>query len=104
MIISGGENVYPSEIENILGRYPGVKDVAVVGLPDEKWGEAVHAVMVMHDGQSAVENDVLAWCRDKMAGYKRPRAVTFLAESEMPRTATGKILHRVLRERLSRKV
>lgn len=103
MIISGGENVYPSEIENILGRYPGVKDVAVVGLPDEKWGEAVHAVIVMHDGQSAVEKDVLAWCRDKMAGYKRPRAVTFMAESEMPRTATGKILHRVLRERLSRK-
>src|SRR5690242_15666403 len=103
MIISGGENVYPSEIENILGRYPGVKDVAVVGLPDEKWGEAVHAVIVMHDGQRAVERDVLAWCRDKMAGYKRPRAVTFMAEREMPRTATGKILHRVLRENLSRK-
>ena len=103
MIISGGENVYPSEIENILGRYPGVKDVAVVGLPDEKWGEAVHAVIVMHDGQSAVDKDVLAWCRDKMAGYKRPRAVTFMKESEMPRTATGKILHRVLREKLSRK-
>ena len=103
MIISGGENVYPSEIENILGRYPGVRDVAVVGLPDEKWGEAVHAVIVMHDGQRAVDKEVLAWCRDKMAGYKRPRAVTFMAESEMPRTATGKILHRVLREKLSRK-
>ena len=103
MIISGGENIYPSEIENILGRYPGVKDVAVVGVPHEKWGEAVHAVIVMHDGQGADEKDVLAWCRDKMAGYKRPRAVTFMAESEIPRTATGKILHRVLRDRLPRK-
>jgi len=101
MIISGGENVYPSEIENILGRYPGVKDVAVVGVPHEKWGEAVHAVIVLHEGANAAEQDVLDWCRDKMAGYKRPRSVSFIAEIEMPRTATGKIQHRVLRERLS---
>ena len=100
MIISGGENVYPSEVENLLGRYPGVKDVAVVGVPHAKWGEAVHAVIVMHDGAAASESAVLEWCRDKIAGYKRPRAVTFIAEVEMPRTATGKILHRVLRERL----
>ena len=100
MIISGGENVYPSEVENLLGRYPGVKDVAVVGVPHAKWGEAVHAVIVMHDGATASESAVLEWCRDKIAGYKRPRAVTFIAEVEMPRTATGKILHRVLRERL----
>jgi len=103
MIISGGENIYPSEIENILGRYPGVKDVAVVGIPHEKWGEAAHAVIVMHPGQAAVEKDVLEWCRDKMAGYKRPRSVSFIAESEMPRTATGKILHRVLRDKLAGK-
>jgi acyl-CoA synthetase (AMP-forming)/AMP-acid ligase II len=103
MIISGGENIYPSEIENVLGRYPGVKDVAVVGVPHEKWGEAVHAVIVMHPGQSAVEKEVLDWCRDKMAGYKRPRAVTFMEEHEMPRTATGKLLHRVLRDKLAQK-
>jgi fatty-acyl-CoA synthase len=103
MIISGGENVYPSEIENILGRYPGVRDVAVVGIPHEKWGEAVHAVIVMHPGQTAAEEDVLAWCRDKMAGYKRPRSVSFMEESELPRTATGKILHRVLRDKLGGK-
>jgi acyl-CoA synthetase (AMP-forming)/AMP-acid ligase II len=102
MIISGGENIYPSEIENILGRYPGVKDVAVVGLPHEKWGEAVHAVIVLHAGQSAVDEDVLEWCKDKMAGYKRPRSISFMAEGDMPRTATGKILHRVLKERLSK--
>jgi acyl-CoA synthetase (AMP-forming)/AMP-acid ligase II len=102
MIISGGENVYPSEIANILGGYPGVKDVAIVGVPHEKWGEAVHAVMVMHEGKRTHEKDVLDWCRDKMAGYKRPRSVSFLTESEMPRTATGKILHRVLRDMLSK--
>jgi fatty-acyl-CoA synthase len=101
LIISGGENIYPSEIENILGRYPGVKDVAVIGLPHEKWGEAVHAVIVLHDGARAAEKDVLEWCRDKMAGYKRPRSVSFMADAEMPRTATGKIQHRLLRDRLS---
>jgi acyl-CoA synthetase (AMP-forming)/AMP-acid ligase II len=99
MIISGGENIYPSEIENVLGRYPGVKDVAVVGVPHEKWGETVHAVIVMHPGAAAGEQQVLDWCRDKVAGYKRPRSVSFVAESEMPRTATGKIQHRVLRDR-----
>ena len=100
MIISGGENIYPSEIENILGRYPDVIDVAVVGVPHEKWGETVHAVIVMREGAQATQADVLEWCRDKMAGYKRPRAISFMTEAEMPRTATGKILHRVLRERL----
>jgi acyl-CoA synthetase (AMP-forming)/AMP-acid ligase II len=101
MIISGGENIYPSEIEDILGRYPGVKDVGVVGVPHEKWGEAVHAVIVLHEGATATAADVLEWCRDKMAGYKRPRSISFMAEAEMPRTATGKIQHRVLRDRLS---
>jgi acyl-CoA synthetase (AMP-forming)/AMP-acid ligase II len=102
MIISGGENIYPSEIENILGGFPGVKDVAVVGVPHEKWGEAVHAVIVMHAGQRTIENDVLEWCRSRMAGYKRPRSVSFISEGEMPRTATGKILHRVLRDMLNK--
>jgi acyl-CoA synthetase (AMP-forming)/AMP-acid ligase II len=101
MIISGGENVYPSEIENLLGRFPGVKDVAVIGVPHEKWGEAVHAVVVMHEGRTTSEAEVLAWCRDKVAGYKRPRSIAFIEEGEMPRTATGKILHRVLRERFA---
>ena len=104
MIISGGENIYPSEIEGVLGRHPGVQDVAVVGLPHEKWGESVHAVIVLHEGAAATEAGILDWCRDKMAGYKRPRAITFLKENEMPRTATGKILHRVLRDKLAREV
>lgn len=101
MIISGGENVYPSEIENLLGRYPGVKDVAVVGIPHPTWGESVLGVLVLHEGAQASEAEVLAWCRNRMAGYKRPRAIAFVAESEMPRTATGKIQHRVLRERFA---
>jgi len=101
MIISGGENVYPTEIEGILARFPGVKDVAVVGIQHEKWGEAVHGVIVLHSGATATEAEVLEWCKDKMAGYKRPRSITFMAEAEVPRTATGKVLHRVLRERLS---
>ena len=102
MIISGGENIYPSEIEGILARYPGVKDVGVVGIPHDKWGEAVHAVIVLHDGAAATAAEVLEWCRDKMAGYKRPRSISFMAEADMPRTATGKIQHRVLRDRLSK--
>jgi acyl-CoA synthetase (AMP-forming)/AMP-acid ligase II len=99
MIISGGENVYPSEVENLLGSHPKVKDVAVIGVPHEKWGESVHAVLVLHDGASVSEGEILDWCKDKIAGYKRPRSVAFVREEEMPRTATGKILHRVLRAR-----
>ncbi|MCA7120520.1 MAG: AMP-binding protein [Acidibrevibacterium sp.] len=97
MIISGGENVYPSEVEAILGAHPAVRDVAVIGLPDEKWGERVHAVVIVHDGARVSEAELLAWCKDRLAGYKRPRSCSFLREEEMPRTATGKILHRVLK-------
>jgi acyl-CoA synthetase (AMP-forming)/AMP-acid ligase II len=97
MIISGGENVYPSEVEALIGAHPAVKDVAVIGLPDEKWGESVHAVIVRHDGVALTEADLLAWSKTRMAGYKRPRSYLFLREDEMPRNATGKILHRELK-------
>jgi fatty-acyl-CoA synthase len=100
MIISGGENIYPSEVEGILGAHPKVRDVAVVGVPHDKWGEAVRAAVVLHAGQTASEAELLDWCRSRMAGYKRPQDIVFLVEAEMPRTATGKILHRVLRDRL----
>lgn len=103
MIISGGENIYPSEVEAMLAKHPDVKDVAVIGMPDAKWGEAVHAVVVVHDGASITEAALLDWCRDKIAGYKRPRAVVFLDEAQMPRTATGKIQHRKLRDQLAPK-
>jgi acyl-CoA synthetase (AMP-forming)/AMP-acid ligase II len=100
MIISGGENIYPSEVEALLGGHPAVHDVAVVGLPDETWGERVHAVIVLRDGAAASEAEILGWCRDRLAGFKRPRTISFMADDEMPRTATGKNLHRKLKERL----
>lgn len=100
MIISGDENTYPSEVEHVLGSHPEVKDVAVIGVPDEVWGESVRAVVVAHDGQGIGEDELVDWCRTRIAGYKRPRSITFNREEDMPRTATGKILHRVLRERL----
>lgn len=99
MIISGGENVYPSEVESMLGGFPKLREVAVIGVPHDKWGEAVHAVIVLHDGEIASEAEVLKWCKDKIAGYKRPRSVSFVKEEEIPRTATGKIQHRLLRQK-----
>ncbi len=99
MIITGGENVFPSEIESVLGSHETVKDVAVIGLPDPKWGESVTAVVILHEGQS-IEGDALReFCRGKIAGFKIPKKVIFISDDEMPRTGTGKILHRVLRER-----
>lgn len=100
MIISGGENIYPSEIENLLGGHPKVRDVAVVGRPDPRWGEAVHAVIVLRDGEAASESDLAEWCAGRLAGYKRPKSFSFIADNDMPRTATGKILHRELKKRL----
>jgi len=100
MIISGGENIYPSEIETALGAHPKIKDVAIVGAPDEKWGERVHAFVILHDDAAATADELIDWCRDRVAPYKRPRSVSFIREEDMPRTATGKILHRVLRGRL----
>jgi fatty-acyl-CoA synthase len=101
MIISGGENIYPSEVEAVLASHPAVQDVAVIGVPDAKWGEQVQAVVVVRPGQQPSETALLDWCRERMAGFKRPRAVQFVAERDMPRTATGKIQHRLLRDRLT---
>ncbi len=98
MIISGGENIYPSEVESALAAHPKVKDVAVIGVPHDKWGEAVHAVVVLHQGVEATEAELLDWCRGRIAGYKRPQSVNFMDDSDMPRTATGKIQHRRLRD------
>jgi acyl-CoA synthetase (AMP-forming)/AMP-acid ligase II len=100
MIISGGENIYPSEVEAALGAHPKVRDVAIVGAPDDKWGERVHAFVILHNDATATADELADWCRDRIAPFKRPRGVTFVSEAEMPRTATGKILHRVLRARL----
>ncbi|MBD1547762.1 class I adenylate-forming enzyme family protein [Roseibium aggregatum] len=101
MIITGGENVYPTEVEAVLAGHPEVKDVAVVGRPDDKWGELVAAAVVRRDGSTLTAEELIAWSRDRLAGYKRPRAVIFLTPDEMPRNQTGKILHRVLRDMLA---
>ncbi len=98
MIITGGEHVYPSEVEEAIGSHPDVFDVAAISLPDDKWGEKVAAVVVPRQGSDLTEATILDWCRDRMAGYKRPKEVLFIKPDQMPRTATGKILHRVLRE------
>ncbi|WP_374485160.1 class I adenylate-forming enzyme family protein [Zoogloea sp.] len=100
MIISGGENIYPSEVEGVIGSHPKVKDVAVIGIPHEKWGETVQAVIVPHDGQQIAVEEIEEWCRQRLAGFKCPRSVLFIADRDMPRTATGKILHRHLRQRM----
>jgi fatty-acyl-CoA synthase len=97
MIISGGENVYPSEVEALLATHEKVKDVAVIGVADATWGERVHAVIVARDGAAPSEVEIIEWCRSRIAGYKRPRSVSFIGDAEMPRTATGKIQHRQLR-------
>jgi acyl-CoA synthetase (AMP-forming)/AMP-acid ligase II len=99
MIITGGENVFPSEVENILGSHPAVKYVAVIGIPDKKWGEAVKAVVTLHQGKTATDKELIDLCRGKIAGYKIPKTVDFIKDEEMPMTPTGKILHRILREK-----
>lgn len=102
MIITGGENVYPSEVESVVGAHEAVKDIAVIGVPDDKWGEAVKAIAVLNTGYEpgeALAKDILDSTRGKIAGFKRPKSVDFILDEAMPRTATGKVLHRILREK-----
>ena len=96
MIVSGGENVYPAEVENVLMTHPDVADVAVIGVPDERWGEAVKAVVVPAAGTSPAQEELIAFARDLLAGYKLPKSVDFAAE--LPRNPSGKLLKRQLRE------
>lgn len=103
MIITGGENVYPSEVETVLAAHPAVTDAAVVGRPDDRWGERVEAAVVLKAGAEVGKKELADWCRERLAGFKRPRGITFLGPDEMPRNATGKILHRVLRDMLEQR-
>jgi acyl-CoA synthetase (AMP-forming)/AMP-acid ligase II len=95
MIISGGENVYPAEVENALYAHPKVADVAVIGVPDAKWGEAVKACVVVQPGEELTEADLIAHARQHIAGYKCPKSVDFIPA--LPRNPSGKILRRELR-------
>jgi acyl-CoA synthetase (AMP-forming)/AMP-acid ligase II len=96
MIVSGGENIYPAEVENALMGHPAVADAAVIGVPDDKWGEAVKAIVVQKPGASATPAEIIAFARDRIAGYKLPKSVDF-ADS-LPRNPSGKILRRELRK------
>jgi long-chain acyl-CoA synthetase len=98
MIISGGENIYPAEVEAVLARHPAVADVAVVGRPDPVWGEAVHAVMIAAPGAEAPAEEIITWCREHLAHFKCPKTAEFA--SSLPRTTTGKVLKRELRARI----
>ena len=103
MIITGGEHVYPSEVQEIICTHPSVFDAAVIGLHDEKWGERVTAVIVPKSKAKIDEKMIKEYCRGRMAGYKRPKQAIFINDDEMPRTPTGKILHRIIRERYNTK-
>lgn len=99
MIISGGENIYPAEIEDLLMSHPKIADVGVIGTPDEKWGESVKAIVVLRQGESLSQEELIDWCQGKIARFKIPKKVVFT--EEIPRTPTGKILKRVLRDKFN---
>jgi acyl-CoA synthetase (AMP-forming)/AMP-acid ligase II len=95
MIISGGENIYPAEVENVLHAHPAVQEVGVIGVPHEKWGETPMAVVVLRTGQAADDKELIAFTRDRLAHYKCPTVVKFAAS--LPRNASGKLLKREMR-------
>ncbi|HSI01548.1 MAG TPA: long-chain-fatty-acid--CoA ligase [Reyranella sp.] len=96
MIVSGGENIYPAEVESALFGHPAVADVAVIGVPDERWGEAVKAVVVKKAGAEVTPGELIGWARERIAGYKLPKSIDFI--DALPRNPTGKILKRQLRK------
>ncbi len=96
LVISGGANIYPREVEEVIARHPGVAEVAVIGVPDEEWGEAVKALVVRRDGVDVSADAIIGFCRDNLASYKKPQSVEFLRT--LPKNAYGKVLKRELRE------
>jgi acyl-CoA synthetase (AMP-forming)/AMP-acid ligase II len=96
MIISGGMNIYPAEIEAVLYQHPDVMDVGVFGIPDDEWGEKVHAVIQPKAGRTIDMAEIEGFASERLAGYKRPRSWEF--RDELPRTESGKLLKRVLRD------
>jgi acyl-CoA synthetase (AMP-forming)/AMP-acid ligase II len=95
MIITGGENVYPLEVENVLYRHPAVKETAVIGVPDPYWVERVHALVVLKERAQAAEEEIIRFCRDQIAHYKAPKSVEFV--ESLPKNPQGKILKREIR-------
>ncbi len=97
MLISGGENIYPAEIEEVLYTNPKIKETAVIGVPDAQWGESVKAFIVLKEGDNMTSEEVVEFCTQHLARYKRPRHVEFI--NALPRNAVGKVLKRELRSR-----
>jgi acyl-CoA synthetase (AMP-forming)/AMP-acid ligase II len=97
MIISGGENIYSREIEDVILKHPAVHEVAVIGVPDEKWGEAVKAIVSLKQGRITTEDEIINFCKDNLASYKKPKSVEFI--TEIPKNPYGKVLKRDLREK-----
>ena len=95
MIISGGENIYPAELESVLAAHPALADVAVIGVPDDQWGETVKAIVVLKPGAALTGEELIEWARSRLGGYKRPKSVDFT--DSIPRNPSGKILKRELR-------
>jgi acyl-CoA synthetase (AMP-forming)/AMP-acid ligase II len=95
MIISGGENIYPREIEEVIVKYPGVREVAVIGIPDPKWGEAVKAVVSLVKGKSVTEDELISFCKENLSSFKKPKSIDFV--EDLPKNNYGKILKRELR-------
>jgi long-chain acyl-CoA synthetase len=97
MIITGGENVYPKEVENVLYRHPAIQETAVIGIPDPYWVESVHALVVLKANAQATEDDIIGFCREQIAHYKVPQSVEFV--EALPKNPQGKILKREVRKR-----
>ena len=100
MILTGGENVYSTEVENILYMHPAVLEAAVVGVPDESWGEMVKAIVVLKEGKEATEEEIISFCKERLARYKAPKSVAFYPA--LPKTGSGKIAKGELREQFQR--
>jgi len=97
MVISGGENIYPRDTEEVILRHPAVHEVAVFGVPDDKWGEALKAVVFLKPGMKVSEEEIIDFCKQNLASYKKPKTVEFV--DELPKNTYGKILKRELREK-----
>ena len=97
MVVTGGENVFTTEVENAVISHDAVQDVAVIGIPHEEWGEAVHAIVILHEGQSVTEKELIEHCRAQIAGYKLPKSVSF-SEQPLPLSGAGKVLKTELRK------
>jgi acyl-CoA synthetase (AMP-forming)/AMP-acid ligase II len=97
MIVSGGENVFPREVEEVLHQHPDVLEAAVIGIPDPYWVEKVHAVVVLRAGSRSTDQDIIGFCKQRLAGYKAPKAVEIV--DSLPKNPAGKILKKEIRHR-----